>query len=109
MLILTALVSVALAHPQLFTTEMFPGEYIAPSLTDKRGPCPGFNTMANHGYLPRDGRNVDDASIIGAFVKHYDLTESLAKDLLDGAFNAGIGDSQNRTLSLDQLSQHGLY
>lgn len=22
---------------------------------DQRGPCPGLNAMANHGYLPRDG------------------------------------------------------
>jgi len=29
--------------------------YIPPTTTDKRGPCPGLNTMANHGYLPRNG------------------------------------------------------
>jgi hypothetical protein len=22
---------------------------------DVRGPCPGLNTLANHGYLPRNG------------------------------------------------------
>jgi hypothetical protein len=22
---------------------------------DQRGPCPGLNALANHGYLPRDG------------------------------------------------------
>ena len=34
------------------------GEYRAPSPTDVRGPCPIVNTLANHGYIPRDGRNV---------------------------------------------------
>ncbi|UZJ53819.1 hypothetical protein CBS101457_003139 [Exobasidium rhododendri] len=29
--------------------------YQAPSSTDQRGPCPGLNTLANHGYLPRTG------------------------------------------------------
>ena len=29
--------------------------YMAPKATDSRGPCPGLNTLANHGYLPRDG------------------------------------------------------
>ncbi|KAI4660829.1 uncharacterized protein J4E79_005397 [Alternaria viburni] len=29
--------------------------YIAPGKNDLRGPCPGLNVMANHGYLPRNG------------------------------------------------------
>ncbi|CAN9323128.1 unnamed protein product [Alternaria alternata] len=29
--------------------------YIAPGSGDLRGPCPGLNVMANHGYLPRNG------------------------------------------------------
>ncbi|KAH6891630.1 Chloroperoxidase [Coprinopsis sp. MPI-PUGE-AT-0042] len=29
--------------------------YRAPRPGDMRGPCPGLNTLANHGYLPRDG------------------------------------------------------
>lgn len=27
----------------------------APSRTDQRGPCPGLNALANHGYIARDG------------------------------------------------------
>ncbi|KAL1642463.1 hypothetical protein SLS61_009677 [Didymella pomorum] len=30
-------------------------KYIAPGPNDLRGPCPGLNAMANHGYLPRNG------------------------------------------------------
>ncbi|KAJ7261525.1 Chloroperoxidase [Mycena rebaudengoi] len=29
--------------------------YIAPGPNDQRGPCPGMNTLANHGYIPRNG------------------------------------------------------
>ncbi|EOA83046.1 hypothetical protein ACJQWK_04537 [Exserohilum turcicum] len=29
--------------------------YIAPGPNDLRGPCPGINVMANHGYLPQNG------------------------------------------------------
>lgn len=29
--------------------------YQAPGPTDERGPCPGLNTLANHGYLNRSG------------------------------------------------------
>lgn len=28
----------------------------APGPLDDRGPCPGLNALANHGYLPRSGR-----------------------------------------------------
>ncbi|KAF4974223.1 hypothetical protein FZEAL_8861 [Fusarium zealandicum] len=27
----------------------------APGSSDQRGPCPGLNTLANHGYIPRNG------------------------------------------------------
>jgi hypothetical protein len=29
--------------------------YIAPGPGDTRGPCPALNTLANHGYIPRNG------------------------------------------------------
>lgn len=31
--------------------------FVAPDLAggDQRGPCPGLNAMANHGYLPHNG------------------------------------------------------
>ncbi|KZS94788.1 Cloroperoxidase [Sistotremastrum niveocremeum HHB9708] len=29
--------------------------FVAPGPNDKRGPCPGLNTLANHGYLPHSG------------------------------------------------------
>jgi hypothetical protein len=29
--------------------------YVAPTSNDLRGPCPGLNAMANHGYIPHNG------------------------------------------------------
>jgi len=29
--------------------------FIAPGPKDQRGPCPAMNTLANHGYIPRNG------------------------------------------------------
>jgi len=29
--------------------------YVAPGPNDQRGPCPGLNAFANHGYLPHNG------------------------------------------------------
>lgn len=30
-------------------------QFVAPGTNDKRGPCPGLNAAANHGFLPRSG------------------------------------------------------
>ena len=29
--------------------------WVAPGAGDQRGPCPGLNALANHGYLPHSG------------------------------------------------------
>lgn len=29
--------------------------WVAPGVGDQRGPCPGLNALANHGYLPHSG------------------------------------------------------
>jgi len=34
------------------------GDYQAPQSTDLRSPCPLVNSFANHGLIPRDGRDV---------------------------------------------------
>jgi len=40
------------------------GVFKQPGPNDIRGPCPGLNTLSNHGYLNRDGRNIGIGSII---------------------------------------------
>ena len=44
--------------PQDQFVDVRPGtthQFIAPGPNDKRGPCPGLNAAANHGFLPRSG------------------------------------------------------
>ncbi|GMK58462.1 hypothetical protein CspeluHIS016_0504940 [Cutaneotrichosporon spelunceum] len=41
--------------------------WIAPGPGDLRGPCPGLNTAANHGYLPRNGVVNPIELFVGAF------------------------------------------
>ncbi|KAJ7301745.1 Chloroperoxidase [Mycena albidolilacea] len=40
--------------------------FIAPGPNDMRGPCPGMNTLANHGYISRNGITSFEEIIIGA-------------------------------------------
>ena len=38
---------------QVSTTGQY--AWVAPGAGDQRGPCPGLNALANHGYLPHNG------------------------------------------------------
>ncbi|KAJ7186452.1 Chloroperoxidase [Mycena filopes] len=40
--------------------------FIAPGPNDQRGPCPAMNTLANHGYISRNGITTFEEIIIGA-------------------------------------------
>lgn len=43
-------------------------KFVMPDLTkDARGPCPGLNAMANHGYLPHNGVGTHADFVQGTF------------------------------------------
>ena len=46
------------------TSSLKTGDYVPPSASDIRSPCPAINALANHGYLPRNGRDVQVESIL---------------------------------------------
>lgn len=51
------------------TTPLLPlpkGEYRAPTSTDLRSPCPVINSLANHGYIARSGRNIQASELRAA-------------------------------------------
>ncbi|OLN86569.1 Aromatic peroxygenase 3 [Colletotrichum chlorophyti] len=52
-------------------------EFRAPGLNDSRGPCPGLNLLANHGYLPRDG-HVTLGQIIEATARGFNMGADLS-------------------------------
>jgi len=51
--------------------------YIAPKATDYRGPCPGLNAAANHGYLNRNGVT-NFAQLVQAQMDVYNVGIDLA-------------------------------
>ncbi|KAF6225981.1 hypothetical protein HO173_012611 [Letharia columbiana] len=61
------------------------GEYRPPSSTDIRGPCPIINTLANHGYIARDGRNVRAAEMKAA-MKHLGVSITLRQLLTSAVY-----------------------
>lgn len=55
--------------------------FTAPAPSDNRGPCPGLNAMANHGYFPKNGIGGMSDFVQGtgdAFGMGPDLAEFLA-------------------------------
>ena len=40
------------------------GDYAPVKPGDLRSPCPAINALANHGYIPRDGRNVRASEVL---------------------------------------------
>ncbi|KAK3381786.1 Chloroperoxidase [Podospora didyma] len=59
-------------------TELPKGTYCPAKPGDVRGPCPMINTLANHGYLPRDGRNVTAGELVSAMHNVAGLSWPLA-------------------------------
>ncbi|KAH7103082.1 heme-thiolate peroxidase [Auriculariales sp. MPI-PUGE-AT-0066] len=51
--------------------------YVDPQTEDQRGPCPGLNTLASHGYLPRSGV-ATPAQIINAVIEGFNMEYNLA-------------------------------
>ncbi|RDB23900.1 hypothetical protein Hypma_009266, partial [Hypsizygus marmoreus] len=53
-------------------------KYLPPSPDASRSPCPALNALANHGYIPRDGKDISFLTMLCA-VKHvYNLSYPLA-------------------------------
>ncbi|KAF2133715.1 hypothetical protein P153DRAFT_281050 [Dothidotthia symphoricarpi CBS 119687] len=67
----------------------------APGPGDSRGPCPGLNLLANHGYLPRDG-HVTFGQIVAATARGFNMGADLATVL---ATFAVLTDGDIDTLS----------
>jgi len=48
---------------------------------DNRGPCPGLNSLANQGYLPRDGKNISLPQVEAALMTGLHMSSTLASTL----------------------------
>jgi hypothetical protein len=85
--------------------------YQDPRPTDQRGACPGLNTLANHGYIPRTGI-VTVAQTIKASADVFNMGADLSAFLAGGSLifasdiptmTYSIGDAGARTNSLGPL------
>ncbi|KDQ54672.1 hypothetical protein JAAARDRAFT_135350 [Jaapia argillacea MUCL 33604] len=81
-------------------------EFRAAGVGDSRAPCPALNTLANHGYLPRDGKNITFSALVSSLGEVYNLSYPLSTILaLSGIATCG----SLLTLKLESLSDLALH
>ncbi|KAH7377883.1 Chloroperoxidase [Pyrenochaeta sp. MPI-SDFR-AT-0127] len=107
LLIVTTAVLASAKPPKGQYGTLNPHSWIPGGPNDFRGPCPMMNTLANHGFLPRDGRNITRANAIAALGNGISFDENLAGIMWDQAIIAN--PEPNATLfTLDHLNVHNL-
>jgi len=80
-----------------------PHRYIPAGHDDLRAPCPALNTLANHGYIPRDGRNLNFIQLVRVQCEVFNMSIPLAASL---AFEAVFLCGNGLTVDLRQLRKH---
>jgi hypothetical protein len=67
-----------------------------------------LNSLANHGFLPHDGRDIDEDTTIAALEDALNVDRSLAEFLHSQAVTTVLNSDGSNTFSLDDLSNHGI-
>lgn len=81
----------------------------AAGASDHRAPCPGLNTLANHGYLNHNGQGITKTQMHNALTSVYNLEASFADFLIDQGFALATTDSHgNQVLDLQSLRAHNV-
>ena len=70
----------------LLSSNLRRGTYAPSGPTDTRGPCPLVNSLANHGFINRDGRNIH-ASQLRAAVNEVGISRALGAVFACPIFN----------------------
>lgn len=67
-----------------------------------------LNSLANHGFLPHDGRAISQNITIAALADALNVDESLAEFLHSQALTTVLDPDGSNTFSLDDLSNHNI-
>ncbi|RAH55983.1 peroxidase [Aspergillus piperis CBS 112811] len=78
-----------------------------PGPNDVRAPCPMLNTLANHGYLPHNGKDITEQHTINALYNALGIDAELATYLHQEAVTTNPAPNAT-TFSLNDLSRHDI-
>ena len=114
MIIAALLLPIALALPSSSTTlstsnPVNDHSWVRPTLADQfvlRSACPMMNALANHGYLPRDGGEMERHQVVKVLESVVNCMPDLSNKILDNVFAMGLGDNDTMTFNLGMVNQH---
>ncbi|KAJ7581778.1 Peroxidase, family 2-domain-containing protein [Mycena floridula] len=93
---------------ELYTTAGSSHRWIKPGPHDLRGPCPGLNTLANHGYLPRNGSDITGRMVLDAALSLE--VYNFPKDIMIPATHVGMMTSDKiDSFSLKDIRLHNAF
>lgn len=78
------------------------GEFHPPPKGALRSPCPVLNALSNHGYIPRDGRNIRADELKAGFA-YLGFDPVVKNYLVNGAFKVHEDDPKKCTKDKDTL------
>lgn len=102
----TAFITFSALESQVRFSDNTAGTFVAPTATDSRSPCPALNTLANHGYISRDGRNIQKEDLVDALVSKYNVDAGVTNTLANSAY-AKLSQDGGNTIDLGSLQLHG--
>ncbi|KAK7184431.1 hypothetical protein DPSP01_011064 [Paraphaeosphaeria sporulosa] len=101
------LLSSVAAYPSVQERQTEDHSWRAPSATDRRAPCPMLNTLANHGYLPRNGADISMDILVAGLKAGVNLGADATK-LVGATALKGSTTGNASTFHLTDLNKHGL-
>ncbi|TLD17655.1 uncharacterized protein PgNI_02166 [Pyricularia grisea] len=84
------------------------GNWRPPVQGDLRCGCPAMNSMANHGFINRDGRNLTIAAVVPLLVEVFHLSTELATIVTQLGLSTAPNPSAG-TFTLGDLNAHNLF
>jgi len=81
-------------------------EYVPPEEGDSRCACPALNALANHGLLPRDGRNISFKDLGKQCRDVYNFSPSFSYFVPNYAANMLNKSYSKDTFDLEEISLH---
>lgn len=100
----TVLSMVACLLPSIFAIDF--SQWAPPGKDDVRSPCPALNSMANHGILPRSGKDLTVNTLTDALEKVFNIGFDLRIILAVGGLFSSPNALLNGTMDLNDLDKH---
>ncbi|GJJ12887.1 hypothetical protein Clacol_007133 [Clathrus columnatus] len=80
-------------------------EYVPPTPTDSRSPCPALNALCNHGILPHDGKDISFKQIADVVHTHYNFSSTFCKFVCQYIASA-LKKDYNDKIELSAIGTH---